>query len=121
MAQTQRGDLIAPALEVRIRAKEPGSPLLDGIREGRNYVSDGKSHLIDFKVNDVVMGVLTVMMPQSRSAVRCGTFWWPRRPQSREIRPGFPDTAGILLGDLPVSWKRRSLQYASRLNGASSV
>ena len=27
-----------------------------GIREGRNYVSDGKSHLIDFKVNDVQMG-----------------------------------------------------------------
>src|SRR5260370_7119638 len=29
---------------------------VDGMREGRNYVSDGKSHLIDFKVNDVVMG-----------------------------------------------------------------
>ncbi|MEO8662636.1 MAG: CehA/McbA family metallohydrolase [Bryobacteraceae bacterium] len=28
----------------------------EGIREGRNYVSDGKSHLLDFKVNDVVMG-----------------------------------------------------------------
>ena len=28
----------------------------EGIREGRNYVSDGKSHLIDFKVNDVTMG-----------------------------------------------------------------
>jgi len=28
----------------------------EGIREGRNYVSDGKSHLIDFKVNDVAMG-----------------------------------------------------------------
>ncbi len=27
-----------------------------GIREGRNYVSDGKSHLLDFKVNDVEMG-----------------------------------------------------------------
>jgi hypothetical protein len=27
-----------------------------GIRDGRNYVSDGKSHLIDFKVNDVQMG-----------------------------------------------------------------
>lgn len=27
-----------------------------GIREGRNYVGDGKSHLIDFKVNDVRMG-----------------------------------------------------------------
>jgi hypothetical protein len=27
-----------------------------GIREGRNYVSDGKSHLLDFQVNDVKMG-----------------------------------------------------------------
>ncbi len=27
-----------------------------GIREGRNYVSDGKSHLMDFKVNDRHMG-----------------------------------------------------------------
>ena len=29
---------------------------VDGIRDGRNYVSDGKSHLLDFKVNDAVMG-----------------------------------------------------------------
>ena len=29
---------------------------IQGIAEGRNYVSDGKSHLIDFKVNDTVMG-----------------------------------------------------------------
>jgi hypothetical protein len=29
---------------------------VDGIREGRNYVSDGKSHLIDFRVNGVEMG-----------------------------------------------------------------
>jgi hypothetical protein len=27
-----------------------------GIREGRNYVSDGKSHLIGFKINDTAMG-----------------------------------------------------------------
>ena len=27
-----------------------------GIKEGRNYVSDGKSHLIDFRVNGVEMG-----------------------------------------------------------------
>ncbi len=27
-----------------------------GIREGRNYVGDGKSHLIDFKANDVALG-----------------------------------------------------------------
>ncbi|MDQ6665551.1 MAG: CehA/McbA family metallohydrolase, partial [Acidobacteriota bacterium] len=29
---------------------------IEGIREGRNYVSDGKSHLIDFRVNGVRMG-----------------------------------------------------------------
>src|SRR5205085_10586874 len=29
---------------------------VDGIRQGRNYVSDGKSHLIDFRVNGVEMG-----------------------------------------------------------------
>ena len=28
-----------------------------GIRDGRNYVSDGKSHLLDFKVNNVEMGM----------------------------------------------------------------
>ena len=28
----------------------------EGIRQGRNYVSDGRSHLMDFKVNDVAMG-----------------------------------------------------------------
>lgn len=27
-----------------------------GLREGRNYVSDGRSHLIDFQVNDTAMG-----------------------------------------------------------------
>ena len=27
-----------------------------GLREGRNYASDGKSHLIDFRVNEVEMG-----------------------------------------------------------------
>ena len=28
----------------------------EGIRAGRNYVSDGKSHLMDFKANDVALG-----------------------------------------------------------------
>src|SRR5207249_6488788 len=28
----------------------------EGIRQGRNYVSDGRSHLIDFKVNGVDLG-----------------------------------------------------------------
>ncbi len=29
---------------------------MQGLKEGRNYVSDGKSHLMDFRVNDVEMG-----------------------------------------------------------------
>ncbi len=28
----------------------------EGVRQGRNYVGDGKSHLMEFKVNDVAMG-----------------------------------------------------------------
>jgi len=28
----------------------------EGIRQGRNYVGDGKSHLLEFKVNDAAMG-----------------------------------------------------------------
>jgi hypothetical protein len=28
----------------------------EGIRQGRNYVSDGKSHILDFQANDVRMG-----------------------------------------------------------------
>ena len=31
---------------------------IEGIRDGRNYVSDGMSHLIDFKVNGVELGTL---------------------------------------------------------------
>ncbi len=30
---------------------------LDGVRAGRSYVSDGKSHLLNFKVNDLQVGV----------------------------------------------------------------
>jgi hypothetical protein len=33
-----------------------------GIREGRNYVSDGMSHLIDFQVNGVEMGARDVLL-----------------------------------------------------------
>ncbi len=33
-----------------------------GIKEGRNYVSDGKSHLIDFRVNGVEMGTSDIIL-----------------------------------------------------------
>ncbi len=41
---------------VKLEAKLNYDDWCDGVRVGRNYVSDGYSHLIDFKVNDVAMG-----------------------------------------------------------------
>jgi len=41
---------------VRQREKHDYRDWVDGVREGRNYVSDGKSHLIDFRVNGTEMG-----------------------------------------------------------------
>lgn len=41
---------------VRQRAARDYRDWVNGIREGRNYVSDGKSHLLDFKVNNLEMG-----------------------------------------------------------------
>jgi hypothetical protein len=41
---------------VRQRGRLDYRDWAEGIREGRNYVSDGKSHLLDFKVNDLEMG-----------------------------------------------------------------
>jgi hypothetical protein len=41
---------------VRQREKHDYRDWVDGVREGRNYVSDGKSHLIDFRVNGAEMG-----------------------------------------------------------------
>jgi hypothetical protein len=51
---------------VRQRGKLDYRDWAVGIREGRNYVSDGKSHLLDFKVNGVEMG-------EGASEVRLGT------------------------------------------------
>ena len=41
---------------VKLPAKWTYDDWCEGIRAGRNYVSDGSSHLLDFKVNNVVMG-----------------------------------------------------------------
>jgi hypothetical protein len=41
---------------VRQREKHDYRDWAEGIREGRNYVSDGKSHLLDFRVNGHEMG-----------------------------------------------------------------
>ena len=52
---------------VRQRDKHDYRDWADGIREGRNYVSDGKSHLIDFRVNGAEVG--TVDIKQSAAAL----------------------------------------------------
>ncbi len=43
---------------------------VQGIREGRNYVSDGKSHLLDFRVNGVEMGPQGEVKLASAGAVK---------------------------------------------------
>ncbi len=41
---------------VKLAGKLDYEDWCEGIREGKNYVSDGRSHLFDFKLNNVVMG-----------------------------------------------------------------
>jgi hypothetical protein len=41
---------------VRLEGKLDFDRWCEGIRNGRNYVGDGKSHLLEFKVGDVAMG-----------------------------------------------------------------
>ena len=41
---------------VKLDGKLTYADWCEGIRRGHNYVSDGRSHLLDFKVNDAVMG-----------------------------------------------------------------
>jgi hypothetical protein len=69
----------------------------EGVRRGRNYVSDGYSHLIDFKVNEVEMGdlangsevklkqpgavrvtakVAAMLDERPNAALRNSRFWW---------------------------------------------
>lgn len=43
---------------------------VQGIREGRNYVSDGKSHLLDFRINDAEMGPAGEVKLAAPGAVR---------------------------------------------------
>ncbi len=50
---------------VRQGAKHDYRDWVDGVREGRNYVSDGKSHLIDFRVNGTEVGTSDVRLAAS--------------------------------------------------------
>jgi len=50
------GDRVGMGRSYVRQAKLDYDDWVAGLKEGRNYVSDGKSHLIDFRVNDVQMG-----------------------------------------------------------------
>ncbi len=41
---------------VKLEGKLDYDQWCEGIRQGRNYVGDGRSHLMDFRANDVLMG-----------------------------------------------------------------
>ena len=50
------GDRVGIGRSYVRQAKLDYDDWVQGLREGRNYASDGKSHLIDFRVNDIEMG-----------------------------------------------------------------
>src|SRR5262245_48586868 len=41
---------------VKLEDKLSFDAWVEGVRDGRSYVSDGKSHLVDFRVNDLLVG-----------------------------------------------------------------
>ena len=59
----------------------------EGIRQGRNYVSDGKSHLMDFKVNDVRDGRERAANCDSAGPVRVKVTRPGGRAPEREAQP----------------------------------
>lgn len=64
----------------------------EGIRQGRNYVSDGKSHLMEFKVDKAVMGesdsLLKLPKPRTvRVTARAAAFLTDPAPKPRKLRP----------------------------------
>lgn len=64
----------------------------EGIRQGRNYVSDGRSHLMDFKVNQTALGEqgseLALPAPASvRVTARVAAYLDPAANQKLRARP----------------------------------
>ena len=85
----------APASARAVSMPIPDAPPVTMARRPVRSMPSTTSAAVDSAVNGVVIGVLAVMMPQSCSAVRCGTFWWPRSPADQadparipRIRPG---------------------------------
>jgi hypothetical protein len=66
----------------------------EGIREGRNYVSDGRSHILDFKVNQLAMGErgseLRLREPGKIRATATVAALLPEKPDAakRHLKPG---------------------------------
>jgi hypothetical protein len=62
------------------------SSWLDGLQSGRSYVSDGKTHLMDFRVNDVEVGVsgseLSMPAPGTVTATVKAAAYLPEIPNA---------------------------------------
>jgi hypothetical protein len=87
----------------RVYAKIDGplsySAWLDALRAGRSYVSDGRSHLMDFSVNGVEVGTNESEINATGNAmVRV------RVKAAALLSPTAPDVEGLVGGDEEPSW-----------------
>jgi hypothetical protein len=119
----------------------------EGVRRGRNYVSDGYSHLIDFKVNDVAMGdagngselklgqggsvrvtakVAALLDDKPNAALKNSRFWW----QIEKARTGNTRTVPLELivnghavarQDLVADGQLRDISFDAKLDRSSWV
>jgi hypothetical protein len=69
---------------VKLGGKLTYADWCEGIRHGRNYVGDGHSHLLDFKVNNVTMGddasELALSQPDVVTATARVAAWLDEKP-----------------------------------------
>ena len=82
---------------VKLDGKLDYADWCEGIHRGRNYVGDGRSHLLDFTVNDVANGRererATASCCRSREGARPGGCAAEREAQSRTREAPLPGTA----------------------------
>jgi hypothetical protein len=84
----------------------------EGIRAGRNYISDGKSHLLDFKVNDRAMGEQGSELLLARpSTVRV----------TARVAARLDETPNLALRDLPARLKPWWDLERARVDGTREV
>jgi hypothetical protein len=119
----------------------------EGVRRGRNYVSDGYSHLIDFQVNDVAMGdlasgsevklkqpgavrvtakVAAMLDERPNAALRNSRFWW----QIEKARVGEARTVPVELivnghaaarKEIVADGKLRDIEFATKVDRSSWI